>query len=170
MKNLLLKFTVFVLILAGLVISCNVDNSDDPNDPKNPNDPKLPEEELIASCGRTEINAEEYLQLCVVPSEVSVNSTNKLVIENKTSQGRKYGTDFSLQYFSEGQWKPVRLNGMFSYISCSMQSNSTAELDFSIYQILTNCCPDFQEGKYRVNKEVGGYKLSAEFIVKKENL
>ncbi|MDR1761930.1 MAG: hypothetical protein LBR55_05715 [Bacteroidales bacterium] len=96
----------------------------------------------------------------IIPKEVSINSENKLRIENHTKSDVSYGTEFSLEYFNETQWTEILLNNMWEDIGINLKAGEMKETPINLYS------NDAKKGKYRIMKTIGNNRVYAEFEVK----
>jgi hypothetical protein len=161
MKRIFFAFIAFLTIIT-ISISCEKNNNSVTDDPIIDDPVTAP---IPPKCGVIQINEEEYLQMCVVPDFVTANSVNKLVIENQTKSDFVYGTPFSIDYFSENHWIPIDLGDInWPFIGYISEAGTTSEKDINLFWVIEN--NGSKKGKYRIAKEFGSYKISAEFVVK----
>ena len=141
----------------------------DPETPSLPLPPKEPRDE-----GIIEVNKNDFLLVKIVPSTVSINSTNKLVIVNNTQHELYWNTIYSLEHFDNNNWKPIAIQGDWIDIGYALYpgeifSNGIITGGMTLFSLVK----DFnngKKGKYRLLgkltiPDVGRYNLSAEFEV-----
>jgi len=105
----------------------------------------------ICDCGKVEINKTEYVAMCILPYEVSINSPSTLIIENHTKKIMHYGRDYSLEYFNENNWELIPFDdAIWEDIYLGLGAGETIE-DMKISYPLDE---NYKKGKYRIVKSV----------------
>jgi hypothetical protein len=132
---------------------------------------KYNEADFLCDCGKIEIGKKEYITMCVLPQEVTINSHSCLRIENHTKSNISYGQDFHMEYLNKNNWEPIDFDFYFNKMSYSTQAGTTTVERANIYSLTeqyNNAC----EGKYRITKNVGNHHtLVAEFnLIRNEPL
>jgi hypothetical protein len=126
---------------------------------------KYNEADFLCGCGKIETDKKEYIAMCVLPQEATINSANYLRIENHTKNNISYGTPFSMEFFSNNNWELIYFDLVFTEILCwTLAGEATSELT-NIYSLVEKY-NDAKKGKYRIIKKIGRYDLVAEFEVK----
>ena len=122
--------------------------------------------------GRYDMAENEFVTMRVMPENIFVNSSIKLIIENHSKGDLLYSQDFSLEYFDKENWTQIQLDINFEDIGIVLKAGETAEEQFYVSEKY------FQRlGKYRIVKNIGLYSnfpfeidsrfnLYAEFEVK----
>ena len=122
--------------------------------------------------GRFEINENEFALMRLSPENGSINSSIFLIIENHTTAALIHGQDYSLEYFNNGKWKEIQLDGDgFPMIGYILNSGETVEKPFSLSQKYFK-----KLGTYRMIKnfsldsasygDYGNFNLCVEFEIK----
>ena len=127
---------------------------------------KFNKENFLCDCGKIEIKKKEYIAMCVLPNEVTVNSDSYLRIENHTKSNISYGQDFSMEYFYKNQWEAIPFDFFFNDMLYSTHADeATVDLKnlYALAWEYNNAC----EGKYRITKELGKNYFYAEFDLKR---
>ena len=106
--------------------------------------------------GRLDINKDEFITMRVLPKDVFVNSSMKLIIENKAKGDLLFGQDFSLEYFDKENWERIQLDINFEYIGYILKANETLERPFYVSE---NCFSKL--GIYRIVKK---FTYSSNFL------
>ena len=108
----------------------------------------------ICDCGKVEINKTEYAAMCILPYEISINSENKLIMENHTKRFMSYGTPFSLEYFNENNWELIPLDdAVWETIELGLFAGETTERHTYLYSFVEKY-NNGKKGKYRMIKSV----------------
>jgi hypothetical protein len=135
---------------------------------------KYNEPDFLCDCGKIEVSKKEYIAMCVVPMEVTANSTNYLRMENHTKKDLFYGNPFYLEYFNENNWEKIHLDINWTDVGHFLFAGETTENKMAFYSWIEEYNNE-KKGKYRVIKDVSlgnmgentyGYKLCAEFEIK----
>ena len=156
-----MKRIFYFLTILFIVVSCNKYNGDN----------------FICDCGKIEIDKKEYIAMCVIPQEVTINSGSYLRMENHTNKNMSYGEDFYMEYFNKNQWEPIYFDFYFTAIGRNTKAGEKTVGLMNLYSLAeeyNNAC----EGKYRIIKDVslsiGQYNrhdLIAEFeLIRHESL
>jgi hypothetical protein len=153
MKRLFLALLVMCLTIAA----CQKDN------------------ESKCECGKVEINKKEYIAMCILPYEVSINSVNKLRIENHTKEDMFYAGPFPLEYFNKNKWEYIQFdsgNVNYMVVEYNLPTGKTTKEVMNLYS-LAEKYNDSKKGKYRIvqqiytkEEEYKSYSLYAEFEIK----
>ena len=113
---------------------------------------KYNETVFLCDCGKVEIEKKEYIAMCVLPRDVTINSENYLRIENHTRNILGYGSHFYMNYFNQDKWEPIDFDFYFTDIGLGTQAGETTVDLMDLYSLAeeyNNAC----EGKYRIGKE-----------------
>ena len=159
----ILKITAFsatLLILVMGLTSCR--------DKENP--------PYTAECGKFHITNTEFVSWCIIPFEVSNNSTNKVKFENRTGSILTHRAPFSVEYFNGENWEYVRHNAMIHWVGCEFRISpgETIESYKSLYWWVEESSHKHRRGKYRIVRHYTLHSadkdtvltLYAEFVVK----
>ena len=152
MKRFILKLTAILMILITGITGCNKPENCNYIDGK--------------GCDKVEISKKEFLTMCIVPYEVTANSSNKLIICNHTKKDicHEYS---SMDYFNGNNWEPIEF-GYFGYqdVAHYLPAGKESEFETSLYSLVEKY-NNSKKGKYRSRKKIcGPYYLVAEFEVK----
>jgi len=135
------------------------------------------ENEFLCDCGKVEIEKKDYIAMCVLPREVTINSENYLRIENHTRNILGYGHDFSLEYFDENNWVSIQLDILWEHILLGIDPGKSLGEKVDCFSLIKKY-NDSKNGKYRIHKHIslakddrmlthiGSYHLYAEFEIK----
>ena len=99
--------------------------------------------------GRFDINEDEFATMRMSPEDVFVNSSMKLIIENKTKGKLVYGAPFSLEYFDKENWTKIQFAEDFQFVALgyTLKANETQEGQFNIQEDYFS-----KLGRYRIVK------------------
>ena len=122
--------------------------------------------------GIIEVSRNDFLLVQIVPSTVSISSTNKFVIVNNTQHELYWNTLYSLEYYDKNSWQQITIQGDwidFGYVLYPGEifSNDVITGGMNLYSLVR----EFNNGKkgnYRLLgkltiPDVGKYDLRAEF-------
>ncbi|MDR2970727.1 MAG: hypothetical protein LBU83_02185 [Bacteroidales bacterium] len=157
LQNMFLVF--FLLFLTGVSLSCKK-NEEQKENKKESFTLSIVEE----TCGTVEINEEEYIKMCVLPSTAIIDSVITFTIENHTNGPIRFGTPFELNYFNGTHWMEIELNCYWPLPVIGIGPEETYSQCLQLSFI-----DNLQLGKYRIIKSVSSlsssYDLYAEFIL-----
>jgi len=112
--------------------------------------------------GRLDINKDEFITMRVSPKDVFVNSSMKLIIENKAKGDLLFGQDFFLEYFDKENWRRIQLDINFEDVGYILKANETLERQFYVSE------NDFSKlGIYRIVKN---FTYSSNFLSEGSNI
>ena len=137
---------IIVVLFATLFIGC----ADEPD--------------ALCQCEKIEINKKEYIAVCIVPEEVTINSTNKLIMENYTKKSIIDGV-YHFEYFHENDWIVIEWDINFDAMARYIQANTVKEVNMDLYSFAEKY-NNSKIGKYRISKQLGRYRVFAEFEIK----
>jgi len=102
------------------------------------------------SCKQKE-ESNEFITMQVFPKEVSINSLNKLRIENHTKKDISYGSPFCLEYFYENEWIAIQHEITWEDIGYILKAGETTENRMNLYALIEEFNGS-KKGKYRIIK------------------
>lgn len=131
--------TAIMLIVAGSFVSCE-------------------DKELsICECGRVYINETEFVAMCIVPREVTANSTHVVRMENRTGHTISWKAPIWVSFYGENGWETVfpRLgtNILWTNDVTSLRPGGTKEQPGNFYAA-TEAWNEGKKGLYRMGRNV----------------
>ena len=118
--------------------------------------------------GRIDINENEFVRMQILPDNGFINSTAKLILENRTNGILTYGRNFSLEYFDIDNWVEIQLDMNFESILLGLSAGETHEGRFNL--LLFEKYNKGKKGRYRYGQNFGLFYNSLREIHSSFNL
>ena len=150
------KILTILLILAVSAISCKEQANNENKDIKTQNNEEI---ENTNVCEKFYINETEFFSWCVEPYEVSENSENMLILENRTEEkGLSYGYRFSLEYFIGDNWVDIPIVIIWPEVYLEISPGKTNEENATLFSLVKKF-NNAKEGKYRLVRRYSMHNL-----------